>query len=179
MNAPRGHAAGDSSFARSAGASAGRGLLLIVVAVAVGAFLLSQGFDNPVTVVDTGPTEPDASTDDTTTTDGTLPPAGRSPAETKVIVANGSGIDGAAGQETNVLVAAGYVTLDPTNNDTPADTTIVYYTDGWDLEATTLALTLGLDPALSVQPLAETLGFDPLDANIAVLLGADLAVPDE
>ena len=161
----------------SASASAGRGLVLIIAAVVVGAFLLSQGFDDPVAVVDTGPDEPSAVTDDTSTTDETLAAAGRSPAETKVIAANGSGVNGAAGELTQTLIATGYVTLEPTNSEVPADTTIVYYTDGWDLEATTLAQTLGLDPALSVQPLPPTPGFDPLDANIAVLLGADIAQP--
>lgn len=44
MTSPGQYATGDGSFARSAGGAAGRGIVLILIALAVGIFLLYRGF---------------------------------------------------------------------------------------------------------------------------------------
>jgi len=85
--------------------SIARGAILIAVAIVVGFLLLRDDGASQVEVsvgTDTGTTDDGGGGDDvvddggsTTTTSSTLP--ARAPAQIKVIVANGSGVDGAAG----------------------------------------------------------------------------------
>ena len=103
------HAADDSSFARSAGGAAGRGIVLVVIAVLVGIVLLRSGLDGPETEVQAGgpaattpatvPTESTAPSDTTAPTDTTggaapssdAPPDTIAPNTIKVVVANAAG----------------------------------------------------------------------------------------
>jgi hypothetical protein len=83
MTAPGQYAAQDGSFARSAGGAAGRGIVLIAIAVVIGLVLLAKGFDGADSVAgsadvgDTPADEPatDDGTDEPATDDGTDEPA--------------------------------------------------------------------------------------------------------
>lgn len=69
MTGPR-HSGSSGEFARSAGGATARGLLVVLVAVAVGVFLLARGLDDPLAVaVETGDSG-DGTTAATSTTAG-------------------------------------------------------------------------------------------------------------
>ena len=72
--------------------------------------------------------------------------APRPPADVKVLVANGSGVNGAAGAQTTELEALGYVTASPTDAER-VTATVVYFTDTYQPEAEALATAIGADPA--------------------------------
>jgi LytR cell envelope-related transcriptional attenuator len=161
----------------SRGQSPVRGVVLVAVAVILGLFVL-RAMDNTsadVGSLATGVTE-------TTTAGGgaaateTTAPAVRQPAEVIVIVANASGVSGAAGTKTEQLQAAGYQTAPATNAppDMELDTTQIMPTPGFEPEAAKLAGELGLQPE-SVQPLTDPPPVDVAGANILVLMGTDIA----
>ena len=111
---------------------------------------------------------------DTATSTTTTTAAPRPPSEVKVLVANGSGTNGAAGGATDALEALGYVTGTPANAErVPA--TVVYYTDGYQVEAEALAEAIGAAPT-TVTPMPAVAPVDDLQlANILVVIGPDLA----
>ncbi len=157
--------------------SPARGAILVVVAVLVGIALLRDegastaqinvGATDSPSVTDAG----DGGTGSSTTTT-TAPP--RAPAEVKVLVANGSDVNGAAGAQTDALEALGYVAANPTNAE-PVPATVVYYTVGYQAEAEALASAIGA-PATSVTPLPTPAPVADMQlANILVVVGPDLA----
>lgn len=159
--------------------SVARGAILVAVAVVVGVLLLRDDSSTTAQVavgsdragdIDSGRVQPDEDPDATTTTT-TAPP--RDPAEVKVLVANGSGVNGAAGGTTDALEALGYVTGTPANAErVPA--TIVYFTTGFEAEADALAAAIGATPE-SVTPMPAVAPVDDLQlANVLVHLGPDL-----
>lgn len=160
--------------------SVARGAILVAVAVVVGVLLLRDDSSTTTQVavgsdragdIDGGRVQPDDEDPEATTTTTTAPP--RDPAEVKVLVANGSGVDGAAGGTTDALEALGYVTGTPANAErVPA--TIVYYTTGFETEAVALAAAIGATPE-SVTPMPAVAPVDDLQlANVLVHLGPDL-----
>ncbi len=182
----RRHAASDGSFAKSAGGAAGRGILLIAVAVLVGVLLLRNGFDDgggssaptteggggAVTSVSPDTTGAGGSTDSTTPTT----PSTRPPNQVKVFVANAAGVQGAAGRAVEVLTPLGYVAV-AGNSPTRVDTTTVYYTEGFQAEAQGIAQALGA-PAAAVQPMPTPPPVaDIQGAQVLVVLGPDVAKP--
>ncbi|MBC8195182.1 MAG: LytR C-terminal domain-containing protein [Acidimicrobiia bacterium] len=134
-------------------AAAPRALLLVAVALVIGLVLLWKAVDNDVGIVvvpepaggdvsvqvdetpDVVDTEVPADSADviptteappvTTTTAALLFPS-KSPSEVKVLVANGSGIGGAAGAVTDMLNPRGYALESPANAN-PTDVSGVYY----------------------------------------------------
>ena len=158
--------------------SVARGAILVVIAVVIGVLLLrdqdssatqlSVGTDTPATDVDTG----DGSTGSTSST---TTAAVRDPSQVKVLVANGSSVNGAAGTQTDQLEAQGYVTATPTNAAERVPASIVYYTAGFEPEARQLAQTLGLaDTAVAMLPAVAPV--DDLQlANLLLVIGPDLA----
>ena len=148
----------ESNLGPSNEAAAFRGIILIVVASVLGILLLWKGIDGPnpetnvagndspaTTVVESdqdGTENSDDSensdgslvTEDTTTTTTTtlFPPTPVT--EVTVLVANGSGIAGGAGQITDVLIAQGYVAKDPANA-IPTEYTGIYFRTGMSQEA--------------------------------------------
>ncbi len=148
----------ESNLGPSNEAAAFRGIILIVVASVLGILLLWKGIDGPnpetnvagndsptTTVAESdqdgsenseGSENSDGSlvTEDTTTTTTTtlFPPTPVS--EVTVLVANGSGIAGGAGQITDVLIAQGYVAKDPANA-IPTEYTGIYFRTGMSQEA--------------------------------------------
>jgi hypothetical protein len=180
------HAAGDGSFGRSAGNAGLRGIVLLVLAVAIGAVLLNRATSGPSTLntVSAGPTttaKPKPKKGHTTTT--TLPPATttttsalRAPQTIKVLVANATTVKGQAGRYTNVVHTLGYNALaavDATIRGLPHS--VLYYGPGLNGEAALLGSKLGI-PASSVLPLPATPPVVNLGgANLLVVVGLDLA----
>ncbi|MCB0972477.1 MAG: LytR C-terminal domain-containing protein [Acidimicrobiales bacterium] len=169
--------------ARSGGLDgSARGLVVLVVALVVGFLLLlnaggggasteaatDSGGEGPTTTapLDSDPTTTVAST--TPTTEAST----RSPSEVKVVVLNGSGPTGAAADTSDTIAGSGYEMGTPANG-TPIETTTVYFTDGFEAEATAVALLLGKSPD-NVAPIADaSLNGAEGDADVVVLLGAD------
>src|SRR5262245_4124425 len=180
--------------------SAGRGAVLVAVAVIVGLVVLKAVDDSkstastspPVTAAPTSPTVavPQTNLDGTpvqttapATTNTTKPKKttsttasgtkGARPNDQVVVqVLNGSGVSGAATTKTNDLKAKGYQTATP-GNATQQNGTTVQCKAGYDKEAQALVTQLSsLGTNATVQPIADPLpsGFEAT-ANCYVILG--------
>ncbi len=99
-----------------------------------------------------------------------------------VIVANASGLGGAAGQYTKALMGLGFTTGTPTDATTPKlDLSVVYYVAGAETVAASVAQAMGaLDgsgvltmPIPTPPPISG--GILPAGATVLVMLGTDLA----
>jgi hypothetical protein len=116
--------------------------------------------------------EDSGATTDTTPVTPTTRPLG----EVKVAIANGVGVSGLAGQQSELLKTAGFVTI-AVNAKNNTELSAVYYVDGYALEAEAVALELGatgavLRPATSPEELVA----DPNQIegfHIFVILGSD------
>ena len=199
MTAPHGHSAG--------GGSAGRAILLVAVAIALGAFLLARGFDgSDDTAASTDPddtvqpssdsaenggdngTDPETpiSTTTTTTTTTAPPIVTHPPGEVKVAVANGTGDRGRAGRTAGILNASGYVTAAKNTEQDRVGESVVYYRPGYGDDAKAVASALGAPPdRLTPAPATiMTLIGNPetpqdLESfNIFVVVGTDNAILD-
>ncbi len=179
-------------YGRGSNAAAGRGIALVVIAIAAGLGVLKWGLDDkstagtpPAVTTTTTTTKPagvTASTApvDTGVTVPSAPTAGqpRNPSAVKVQVANGSGTTGLGAKYTEKLTPAGYVTSAARNADA-TKATVIYYAATYQAEATAAAAVLGI-PATTLAPLpaagvtgkGESLLVD--NPNILVILGADL-----
>jgi hypothetical protein len=163
--------------------SAAKGIVLVVVAVLIGFALLQDEDSSDARVAvgaeddpeaapqDGGDGEDEGEGDDGTTTTTAEP---RPPSEVKVLVANGSEVDGAAGAQSDALEALGYVTANPTNAELVPNT-VVYFTPGYEAEAQELASEIGAD-AGSVAPLPTPAPVADMQlSNVLVVVGPDLA----
>ena len=164
---------------------AGRGLILVAVAVVIGMILLAAGLDDSTSVTvrasdDTSDSNTAADDDDESTVE-TVPNAEDvNPADVPVVVANGSGLEGAAGAVTEQLAGLGYdpgsaVDVSADAGETLLDT--VYYITAptsFEAQALKVAADLGLGPdavmAMPVPPPAE-IGL----AGVLVVLGSQPA----
>jgi LytR cell envelope-related transcriptional attenuator len=178
----------DGPLGRGADNANFRGIALVIVAAALGIFLIAKSFDTSSgTSVTTGSTTTTATTVAGVTTSsgtGTTTPGATNPQTTtanpgavKVLVLNAAGVNGAAGRLRDTLKGLGYTASAATAAKQVA-TTVVYYVDGFKADATNVAaaLTLGAD-AVILMPApppvdAKTLG----DNTVVVLLGRDKAV---
>jgi hypothetical protein len=162
---------------------------LIATAVILGFFVLRNAWDQGVPVVaandenaeEAPQDESPANGDDTGDNDNGEPAeddAGpvRPAEELTVLVANTTGIAGAAGSITELLAGGGYQTVDPTNAEDPRDTTVVLFLEGFEREAAELAQALA-DPPTEIEPLPDPPPVDPAGAQLVVMLGNDLAQP--
>ena len=113
----------------------------------------------------------------------TTPPA-LTPAQAKIVVANGAGIQGIAGAVSEYLVTSiGAATPTATNADNRYEKTAVYFNPavpGADAVANQVATALGITTGAS--PLPATLPLEDAtvwasDSAVLVLLGADATVP--
>ncbi len=187
MTAPRGTR--DGLGGDSLSPAVIKGGILIFVALTLGAFLLWRGLDqdngeiaagDDVQVSDEGSATTVGGSTETTVGDTTTTVAGpaRSNAEVTVLVANGSGLPGAAGTVTDTVAAAGYATAEPSNADF-VDSTTVYYVGSDEAEAIGVAAAIGLEPVENpgvVQPMPDPAPVDDLrGATVLVVLGPDLA----
>ena len=173
---PGRHATENSSFGRSAGMAAGRGAVLLAVAVFLGVVLLNAAEDGPaerVTTEDAPPAEePGPGTENPDATTTTTPP--RAPGDVKVLTANGTPTPGAAGRVRDLLKAQGYNVLAPLDAKA-TDTSAVYFSPTFEREAGAVAQVLAL-PATSVQPLPNPPPVAQLrEANVLVVVGPELA----
>ena len=129
-----------------------RGLLLVGVAVVIGVVLLASGLDDSSVSVRSAQEEAGEDNvatdtgDDATDTTDTVVPSNVDPSAIAVIVANGSGVSGAAGAVTEQLIALGYNPGTPTDatSEVPLDT--VYFLPGSQESAERVATDLGLGP---------------------------------
>lgn len=172
------------SFTRSAGAAAGRGVLLIVFALALGILLLARAIDGPTSRVSTGTTTGTASPQTTAapaptgTAPATTAPAApvqpaHNPADVPVLVLNGREVQGVARANNDVLLRLSYNGLPPSNTPGAVPTTAVYFTDpAFQADAGKVAEALTI-PADKVAALPAGFGVDVKTAKVVVVLGQD------
>ncbi|HUR49363.1 MAG TPA: LytR C-terminal domain-containing protein [Acidimicrobiales bacterium] len=174
---PASHAAADGSFGRSAGVAAGRAAMLLGTAILIGLLLLNTSdAEAPRVTTRTSVDGSDATVpgDDEGPVDTV--PAARPPGEVKVLSANATRTEGAAGRVTEKLRLAGYLVVPPT--DAPRqDATVIHFAPGYEVEAQIIAEVLGV-PLPSVRPLPTPAPIPDLrDAHVLVMVGPELANP--
>lgn len=205
MTAPGQYAAGDGSFGRSAGGAVGRGVVLVLIAVAIGAFLLRSGFDGtetrgsqstatPATDNASSETNGDSTAEPAenggengaiaepaeTTAPAPLPT--RSPSQVKVAAVNGTGTVGLAGRTADLLGVHGYVTGAKNAVNVPVAVSVVYYRAGFSEDAKAVATHLRA-PADIIAPAPEDVldlianSEEVADFNVFVIVGADEVIP--
>jgi hypothetical protein len=157
-----------------------RGVVLVAVAAVLGFFLLravdDSGSGIDVATPDTETNDTTAASESTAGSDTTAAPEPRPPGEVTIIVANASGVQGAATQMTERLSGAGYLYAPAGNapEGTELATTEILPAAGFEPEAARLAGEMGLPPE-AVKPMTDPPPVDLAGANILVLLGTDLA----
>ena len=190
----------------SGGGSAGRAIVLVIVAVALGAFLLARGFDGSDdngNDASPGETETDPSTNGdpdespesngttstttTTTTTTTAPPVvTHLPGEVKVAVMNGTGERGRAGRTADTLNATGYVTAAKNTQQDRVETSVIYYRPGYGDDAKAVASVLGAPPDI-ITPAPTTImtlirspesPADLEEFNVFAVVGSDDVILD-
>lgn len=177
------HAADDNSFNKSAGAALARGVALVAVAVILGIVLL-QATDGPEPLDTTGGTDPPPAAGVTTTTGAeeesppltptTDPPL--DPSTITVLVANGAGVSGLAGDVTDTVAEAGFEVAPATDVSAgeEVDESVVYFTPGFEEAAAAVAAVF--DPVPEVAALPDPPPVDDLaGANVVVVAGPELA----
>ncbi len=116
-----------------------------------------------------------------TTTEDPFPEPTYAPNEVKVLVANGSGVSGAAGKVTDMLSPLGWAMESPANADKTSISGI-YYKTGYAHNARLIQDHFGEDPSILSQFPTGGLAvpdrsLDRVDnANIVIVLGSDLAI---
>ena len=158
------------------GSSPMRGVILVAVAVVLGFFVLRA-------IEDTGggPTAGEVAAEDTApgTTgrpapETTAPPTTRPPGQVVVLVANASGVSGAAGAAAEAVAAGGYDVLPATNAPQQVAATQILAASGYEGDAAGVATVVGAPPE-SVAPMPDPPLIDPAGATVVVLLGPDIA----
>ena len=113
-----------------------------------------------------------------TTTEALFPTPTHDPNEVKILVANGSGVPGAAGKVTDLLSPLGWTMESPANAD-KTGTTRVYYRNGYQADARKIVEHFGEIPSLLEK--MPTGGLEVpakaedrvANAHIVVILGSD------
>jgi hypothetical protein len=156
-----------------------RGVGLIILAVVLGIVLLNATDSTPTFVESSGEkaTATTVAGDDSTTS-STVAGAARSkahdPAAVTILVANGSGVKGAASRVAETLKGSNYVLKESVNTETPAEASVIYYSTGYEADARAIAALLtptpGLAPMPEPIPVADLAG-----ANVLVVIAADIA----
>lgn len=180
-----------------------RGVLVIVTAVAIGAFVLSRGLDDSsieavaaagdevatddaegstsstlaaVAATTSSTAGSDQTTEAESTTSTVTEPAApviRAPADVSVLVLNAAGAKGVAGRGSELLQGAGYGVLAP-KNATKLGPTAVLYTENFDAEARAVAEVFGVDPVVvAAYDPASPPINDIRDAIVIVVIGQD------
>jgi hypothetical protein len=162
------------------GPSPVRGVVLVAVAAVLGFFLL-RAIDDTGGGPDVGEIEDagddaqaDAGSDTTAAPSETTAPPARPPEQVIVLVANASGVSGAAAEQTTAIQGGGYQVVAPTNAPANVETTQVLATAGFEAEAAALATSIGA-PEGAVQAMPDPPPLDLAGANLLVMLGPDLA----
>lgn len=155
--------------------SSGKAALLLALAVVVGVVALQQ-IDDSASVLP-GKAASSESAAQAPAPEPVTPaaPIARTPAEVKVLVANGIGVDGAAAKVAGTLQPIGYQLLKPGNTTQTQQTSGVQYAPGYEAEAQALATSIGL-PSSAVVPMANPAPVAELqNANLIVIVGNELA----
>jgi hypothetical protein len=163
--------------------AAGRGAVLLLVAVILGIVLLNKTDETPTTTVEQRETTTTARRGSTPTsvftTSTTI--ALHQPAEVKVLAVNGTTTPGIGGRAKDALLAATYNALTPTDAKTkPVKTTVIYFAPGYQADATAIA-TLLKAPLTAVAPMPADRGALLKDArnaaaaHVIVIVGDDIA----
>jgi hypothetical protein len=196
MNATRRHA-GEAGAGRGASDAAIRGGLLIAVAVVIGLLLLWRAHDDDGETssdIGTTPTTAAVGGDGTTLPPGTEttldptattappPPSTHVPNQVPVLVANGSGTKGGAGNVTNKLIPFGYATKPAADADKLYEKSKIFYREGFAEDAKAIARNLAvpepvesiIEPMPEPPPVRGTNGTANAAASqVLVLLGTD------
>ncbi len=107
-------------------------------------------------------------TSTTITTTTTIPPE-LLPSEVEVVVLNSTTVSGLAAGVSDNLAVIGYQMLEPDNYRPTLDTSRIWFADGFDDEAITLASQIPQQTVI-VEPWPNE---DPIPADIVVVLGTD------
>ena len=177
------HAAGDGSFARSASVNAGRGAVIIGLALLVG-FVLLKDLDDGGDVSQVITNRPDASVPEDTTplptiaTTTTTPI--KAPKDVKVLVVNGTTVAGAAARVAQPLKVAGYnvlraVDASPATKAATKTSAVYYVTKEFEREAKALQSALALPPTPIVVVPTPPPAAEATQANVVIVVGPDLA----
>jgi hypothetical protein len=171
-----------SRSAAPTASTAQRGIILVLVAVVIGAMLLVKGGgDQKVRaegseVLDRDSTE-EGGGDETTTTEALVPPA-----ELKVVVLNATGRSGVAKTKGQELMGKGYANTSWKTATATSPTSVVYFGPDTQAESAIVAQQFGLDPTTALAPLPNPLpaikedgGVLAADAQTVVIVGQDLA----
>lgn len=175
---PGQHADGSGAFGRSAGGAMVRGVVLIIVAVALGIVLLRatdapEPFANAIGGDGAGQTTTSrpAGVPQTSTTASTVPAV--DPSTITVLVANGAGVGGLAAKLTEQVEGEGFEVATPTDAE-DAEKSTIYFAPGFEEAATAVAALF--DPKPAVAPLPDPPPVDDLQgANLVLVAAADLA----
>lgn len=151
-----------------------RALIVLVVFVAVTALALSKLHPTP-TKAASGPTAGSTVTTTTKPAHPTTTTTTIAPSKVPVLVANASGVTGAAAAVSAELKPAGWALLPPADASAQVTTSHVYYLVGFKPQADTIASSLQL-PATSVGPYTTAAPISSIGtAEVAVVVGPDLA----
>ena len=160
------------------GSSPMRGVVLVAVAVVLGFFVLRAMEDTgggPTSEEIEAANDTTAPTDDAAaSTDTTAAPAPRPPGEVVVLVANASGVQGAAAEQSEAIAGGGYQVLPAANAPSEVEATQVLATAGYEADAAALAAAIGAPPE-SVAAMPDPPPLDLTGAHVMVMLGPDLA----
>lgn len=176
---PGRYAAADGSFGRSAGVAMGRGVALLAVALVIGIVLLNATSNDPpgtvVSATSTTKTTSKPSAVTTTTAAPTTTVPAHNPKDVKVLVANGSGTSGVAGNASTPLKTAGFNVLAPANADKVQESS-VYFVAGYEKDAADIATALALPAtAAKAMPNPAPVKSDANPQIIVVVGSADAA----
>jgi hypothetical protein len=161
------------------------GAVLVGIAVVIGLVLLVRGFSDEGGLV-AGEVAATTTTLVADEVDRNAPPtidpaatsttvAAEAPSEISIVVANGAGITGLAGEVADTLTAAGFVVVD-TSNASSVSASVVYFAEGAQGDADSVATALGLDPAAAVAPMSDPAPVaDLAGATVVVVAGPDLS----
>ena len=159
------------------GSSPMRGVVLVAIAAVLGFFVLraidDTGGGPSVADLEAATDTTGASADAAAPTDTTAAPQPRPPGEVVVLVANASGVQGAAGLQSEAIAGGGYQVLEPTNAPSEVEATQVLATPGFEADAAALAVAIGA-PETAVGAVPDPPPLDLTGANVLVLLGKDL-----
>jgi hypothetical protein len=153
--------------------TAARGVLVVAVAALLG-FLILKNVDTGG-AVDAGDGGASAATTTTlAAVTTTAAPTTTAPALNSftLIVANASGVSGAAKRKGDQLKAEGFQVAEPVTNQTKSDTTTIFYVNGYDAAARLAAEKLNVS---DIQPMATPPPVDIGQAQVLVNLGRDIA----
>lgn len=151
------------------------GFILVAAAVLVGVLIFAVGGGTGDD--DGGRTAADQAQGDDTTAESTEPevivPVTQPPASLRLIIANGSGISGRAGDTKGRFDPLGYANSAAVDGNS-TETTFVYFAPGFDADAAAIATLMGLGAdRVQAVPQPQPLKTPDPSAQVIVLLGKD------